>query len=228
MPAGKFYKRFPAKKKATKYAAKPKIRMSQLPRAVVPEMKRKNLVIENENLTVLGQGLSSIMAPFQIAENVGLAYRVGRQITARGLHVKGHMFNKTGNPCFFVRMLILEDKEKQTQTFNGDELLMKQSQAVSHAQGTESAYLSINKNRYKVYSDKLIKLSASNTNAENVKIFSTFIKLNHTVKYDGTGTGDITNRNIQIACFPINPSGAVVVAQRVEINYHATAYYQDA
>lgn len=233
MPIGKFHKRFPAKGKKTrttsKYVSKkPKIQMSQLPKAVIPEMKRKDQIIENESLLVLGQTLSTVLTPFKLSEGFGGAGRIGRQVTARGLHIKGHMYNKPGNPAFFVRMLILEDKELNLSTFVGDELLMKAASAVPWNQGTESAYLSINKNRYKVYSDKLIKLSSSNENAENLKIFSTFIKLNHNVKYDGTGTGDICNRNIQVVCFPINPTGAVVVAQNVTINYASTAYYQDA
>lgn len=233
MAVGKFLKRYPAKKSAksrsTKYSkSKPKIAMSQLPLGVRPEMKRKNIILENETTTVLGNSLGTIQLPWHIAEGSGLAYRNGRKIVARGLHVKGHFFNKTGNPAFFVRMLVLQDKERNNVTISGDELLMKGSIAVGHAQGTESAYLSVNKNRYKVYSDKLIKLSASNTNAENLKIFNTFIKLNHTVNYDGTSTTDICNQNIQIIYWPINPSGAVVVAQQITANYSTTAFYQDA
>lgn len=216
------------KKTGTPVRKAPKIRMAQLPLGVRPEMKKKNIILENINTLVLGNALGPVQQPLEIATSDGGSGRIGNKITLRGLHVKGHFFNKTGNPAFFVRMLILEDKSENTSTFTGADLLVKGSAFVQHNQGTESAYLSLNKNRYKIHSDKLLKLSSSNVNAENVKMFNTFIKFNKTIKYDGSGTSQVTGGNIQVAYWCINPSGAVIVAQQVEANYSTTAYYQDA
>lgn len=215
--------------KKTAPAKKPtKIRMAQLPLAVRPEMKYKNSVLENVNTLVLGNALGPITQPLHIATSDGVSGRIGNRIVLRGLHVKGHFFNKTGNPAFFVRMVIIEDKLENSHTFTGTEFLQKGSIAVGHAQGTESSYLSVNKNRYKVYSDKLIKLSSQNTNAENVKMFNTFVKFNKAIKFDGGTSADLTGGNIQVAFWCINPSGGVIVAQQVECSYSTTAYFQDA
>lgn len=211
-----------------KKTPKRKIMMSQLPQAVRPEMKRVNLVIENESTYVLGNALGTIQLPFHMSTGSGVAKRIGLKIQARGIHVKGHFFNRDGNPAYFVRMLVLQDKSNNSQTFNGDEVLMKANVPVSHAQGTESAYLSINKNRYKVYSDKLIKLSSANTNAENLKIFNTFIKLNMPIKYDGEFGNDIATNNIQIVYWAVNPSNSVSTTEQIQANYSTTAFYQDA
>lgn len=216
------------KKSYSKYKKTGKIPMSALPRAIVPEMKRVNLVIENETTYVLGNSLGTIQLPFHISTGSGVQKRIGVKIQARGIHIKGHFYNRNGNPAYMVRMLVLQDKTNNSQTFNGDEFLMKAGVAVSHAQGTESSYLSVNKNRYKVYSDKLIKLSSANTNAENLKIFNTFIKLNMPIKYDGETGMDIATNNIQIVYFPINPSNAVSTTEQIQANYSTTAYYMDA
>lgn len=210
-----------------KTASKAKIPLSRLPKAVVPEMKRKDLVVENAQSLVLGQPLGTIQAAFHLLEGPGLEERIGRKILARGIHVKGHFYNKPGQVCFFVRMLILQDKEDNAATFTGDQLFLKAGTAVSHNQGTESAYLGVNKARYRVYSDKLMKLSSSSNNAENIQIFKTFVKLNTDIRYNGPGFGDITQNNIQIVYFPINPTGSVVTTEKITANMQTTMYYMD-
>lgn len=232
MPVGRIRKVYSGRKTTvkpkSKYVPKGKIKMSQLPQGVRPEMKRKNLVIENETTYVLGNSLGSIMQCFHTLQGPANYERNGLKVQARGIHIKGHFYNRNGNPAYMIRMLVLQDKTNNIATFNGDELLMKAGNAVSHAQGTESSYLSVNKNRYKVYSDKLIKLSSANTNAENLKIFNTFIKLNIPIKYDGPSFGDIATNNIQIVYWPINPSNTVSTTEQIQANYSCTAYYQDA
>lgn len=205
-----------------------KITMSQLPKAVRPEMKRLSVVKENETTLVLGNSLGALQQPCKLSEGSGVQQRIGRQCILRGIHIKGHFWNRTGNPAFFIRMLVLQDMKKNLVDFTGDELLVKGADVVNHAQGTESAYLSINKKRYKVYSDKLIKLSSQNTNAENLKIINTFIKFNLTLNFEGTGSGDLSNNNIQIVYWPINPTNSIVALQTIVANYATTAYYNDA
>lgn len=233
MPVGKIYKVYTGKKTQVRAPArptksKPKIKISQLPKSVRPEMKRKNVIVENVSTLVLNNVMPTPQMPFKISAGEGVQQRIGRQAIARGLHIKGHFFNPPGNPAFFVRMVVIQDKHNNQMTFTGQEFLIKGADAVDHNQGTESAYLSVNKKRYKVYSDKLIKLSSANTNAENLKMFNTFIKLNLTLDYDDdtTNTG-LTGNNIQVAYWGINPSGAIVAFQTYEANYSTTAYYMD-
>lgn len=228
MPISKAYKKKYTSLRVTKKAAKPaKIPLSRLPKAVIPEMKRKDVVIENVQNLVLGQNLGSITKCFHLEQGPGLEQRIGRRVLARGIHVKGHFYNKPGQPCFFVRMLILQDKENNAATFSGDELFLKAGQAVSHAQGTESAYLGVNKARYRVYSDKMMKLASSSNNAENIQIFKTFVKLNTDVRYDGNTFSSITGNNIQIVYFPVNPTGAVITTEKITANFQSTMYYMD-
>lgn len=204
------------------------IRMAQIPKSMRPEMKHKEVIIENQNTLILGNQLGPIITCFHTSQGVGVQQRVGLRAWAKGIHIKGHFFNKNGNPAVFIRMLVLQDKEKNDSTFIGDQLLMKAGGMVSHSQGTESAYLPINKNRYQIYSDKLFKLSSSNTNAENVKLFNTFVKLNLPLKYNGTATSDLAQNNIQVVYWAINPSGAVVTVEATQANFVCTAYYNDA
>lgn len=223
-----FNKKRPMNPKAqAKKASKAKIPLSRLPKAVIPEMKRKDVVIENAQSLVLGQNLGTVTKCFHLEQGPGLEQRIGRRVLARGIHVKGHFYNKPGQPCFFVRMLILQDKENNAATFSGDELFLKAGQPVSHTQGTESAYLGINKARYRVYSDKMMKLASSSNNAENIQIFKTFVKLNTDIRYDGNTFTSITGNNIQIAYFPVNPTGAVITTEKITANYQSTMYYMD-
>lgn len=216
-----------AKRTSTASKRPYKIPMARLPRAVKPEMKRVDRVIENQSLLVLGQS-SHTMTPCKIAGGIEEGQRVGNKVLARGLHLKGHFFNRSGNPCLFVRMLVLQDKKQLATDIVGSELLVKAGSNVNYDQGTESAYLSINKYRYAVLLDKTIKLGAINTNGENIKMFNHFIKLNKTLTFGGTASSSIESTNIQIFVYPINPSGTSTVLESIQYNQNATLYYNDA
>lgn len=203
-----------------------KIPMARLPRAVKPEMKRNDSVIENQNMLALGNGhIQTYLTRTQ--GGVLESERIGNQITLRGIHIKGHLFNKTGNPAFMVRMMVINDKENNISIATGQELLVKANQNINYDQGTESAYLSVNKARYSVYLDKTYKLAATNHNGENIRMFNHFIKFNKTIKYGGSGLGSQKGNQLQFFVWVINPSGAVVTSEKVTLNSQFTTYFND-
>lgn len=217
----------PGKKSA--YVPKKKARkvpMSALPKAVRPEMKRIDHAIESHSLAVLSQGFTA--HPFcQIPGGSTENQRNGNQCILRGLHMKGHIFNRSGNNlAYFVRILVVNDKENNIALNTGAELLIKNGSNVIYSQGVESAYLSVNKYRYSVWYDKLFKVSPSNENADNVRIFSKFIKFNKKLQFGGTNSASLKGNNLQVIAYVCNPSNAVTV-ESIIYNNNLTTYFQD-
>lgn len=191
------------------------------------EMKSVNRVIENSNLLILGQQYQNVLHPCQVGSGAEENERVGNNIVLRGIHVRGHLFNKPGNPAIMYRWLILEDMKYNNSSTVGDELFIKQGSMVDYDQGTESAYLSPNKQRYKIYHDQTIKVAGENYNGDNVVIFKKFLKFQLPIKFSGLGLSSIQTHNIQIFGFPINPSGQVLTTEKLMVNLQCTAYYED-
>lgn len=193
-----------------------------------PEMKKTYKSIEAQQTQVDQNVLGPVQTPFRMATGSSGLTRDGNQINLRGIHVKGHFFNRpTSGKVFKVRMVIIEDKRSNSTIFTGDQFLIKNGVPVNHDQGFESSYLGINKARYKVYSDKLITLGSSSDSADNVKMFNTFVKLSGVARYSDTSSLSLENRNIQVAYWPITAGGQLPIAQYIEATYCVTGFYQD-
>lgn len=199
-----------------------------VPIKTLPEMKEKHLQKESESVQITGNVLSPVTLPFRIDQGTDKGNRIGCKITERGVAIKGAFTNREGQPAMWVRMVVIKDKYQNQTVFTGDQFLYKSGNSVSHDQGPESAWLPINTNRYHVYSDKLIKLGSSGNEAENVKMFNTYIPLRQTATYSGSGSTSMLTNNVQIAYWAINPTSQSTISANIVGNYSVVGYFQDS
>jgi len=145
-------------------------------------------------LNTLSQGYQSVNGTY-INQGTQTNTRVGNQIFAQGVHLKG-VFNNNSTSESFVRMIVIGYPGT-----NGDPLLnlfkantTGGTQGVSTLYGLDPIYFPINTGELHVYTDKVIRLAGSATGnaGMNCKFFNQFIKLGgRKVEYKGNvyGTG---------------------------------------
>lgn len=194
----------------------------------LPEMKEKHIQVESESVQINSNVLSAVRLPFRIAQGTDKDDRIGNKIMERGLAVKGVFTNREGQPAMWVCMMIVKDKYQNQTVTSGSQLLLKGADSVGHDQGPESAWLPANTNRYHIYSDKLIKLGSSGNDAENVKMFNTYIPLKQIAEFTGPGQTTMLTGNIQVFFWCINPTSQSTIGQYIVANYSIAGYYQDA
>lgn len=93
--------------------------------------------------------------------------------------------------------------------------------------GFQSMYAPINREHYKVISDRRYKLGSSNINGDNVRILKQYTKLGHKVRWDDSVGANINYGNIQIffICYPSD--NAPVGSDNVQLDFESTCYYTE-
>jgi len=158
----------------------------------MPKVEMKQVWIhDNEvQLNTLAQGMmySGPVVPIGTGSNA----RIGNEIRAMGVHLKGALYNNSGAESF-VRLLVLGHSgslDPSTQIFRNTH--SGNVAPVSTVNGMDAIYFPVNKNELHVYHDRVFRLggSATGTAASNTRMFSKFIKLNgRKVQFEGGTTG---------------------------------------
>ncbi len=196
------------------------------------EMKRAS----RDSTLVLGQGagghptpLSS--APFKEIDGGSTAYkRIGNQINARGLRVRGTLRNKSANTkTMMVRIIYLYNRRVENALTDASTLfLLKAGQPASCSSlGFDAMYLPLNNSHFEIVSDETFKLGSSLENGDNCHIYSKYIKLNNLVKYDDAVGDNINMGNLQVVAYAYPVDGTPTLDTSVQLSMDDTVYYTD-
>lgn len=215
--------------KKRRYAKK--ISYRQLPASLRPEMKKIVRTIEGDSMSALSENII-VMKPFSHVQTGSQQdQRIGNSIFTKALHIKGHLENRSSTAqTVLVRMLVINDKKFSSSTFAGDDILIKNNVPVDLGSlGAESSYLSINKERYSVLMDRVIKLAATSNNGGDIRLFNHFIKLRGKGIYDYQegAPGAINTGNYQLVMWACDPDNAGQSTTSVNGYAQVTAYYTD-
>lgn len=215
--------------KKAKYA--PKIRVSQLPKCVRPEMKCITKNVEGISMSALTENQLVIMPFSHVTNGAAVNQRVGNEICLKSIHLKGHLYNRsTVANTMLVRIAIIQDTKDNAQFFTGANCLIKSNAPVSLGSlGAESSYLAWNKSRYNVAFDKLYEMGSSNTNASDVQLFNVFTKLRGEAEFSYTtgAPGAINKGNWQVVMWACDPDNAGQSTSSVTGFFQICGYYTD-
>lgn len=181
--------------------------------------------------------------------------RIGNKIKPKGLYVKGHIYGDwsqiTGNNSSFqtiyVRIMCIADKQNPVDSlaynaFNtGKDILLNKGATATNFLYTDqtSLYRPINKNRYTVHYDKVIKLGMYSANlgtanvdqAQGLRRFSFKIPMKEEWVYDDTGSRP-TNYHMPSLVVGYCPGDSRFIVNGgitsfVKMTYYSDFYYTD-
>lgn len=208
-----------------------KIRISQLPKCVRPEMKSIVRSLEGDTMSALTENRLVIMPFAHITQGTGVEQRIGNDICLKSMHIKGHLENRSSVAnTMLVRIAIIQDTKDNATAFSGTNCLVKNNTVASLGSlGAESAYLAWNKARYKVAYDKTVKLGSSNANGSDIQLFNIFQKLRGEADFSfATGApGAINKNNWQFVMWACDPDNASQSTSNVNGYFQVTGYYTD-
>jgi len=198
---------------------------------MLPKVEMKQIWIhDNEvqlNTLVQGQITTGPVVPLGTGSNA----RIGNEIRAQGLHLKGALYNNSGSESF-VRLLILGHSgslDPTTQVFRSTHA--GNVAAPAAVNGMDAIYYPVNKNELTVYYDKVYKLggSVSGTAASNTRMFSKFVKFNgRKVQYEGGTTGIGTqNWSYSIVWIAADANDDTTTGTVVELSQLHRFYFKD-
>lgn len=181
--------------------------------------------------------------------------RIGNKIQPRGLYVKGHIYgdwsNITGSNASFqtiyVRILALSDKQAPVDSIayanfssSYQVLLNKGATSTSWSLSDQTClYRPINKDRFTVYYDKVVKLgmysaaigTANVDQINGIRRFSFKIPMKEAWKFDDTNSrpSNISMPNLVIGYCPADNRNITLAVPTsfIKCTYYTDFYYQD-
>lgn len=175
--------------------------------------------------------------------------RVGNTIKSKGIYVKGTMnivFPATSGAVttglnLYVRMLCLEDKTYRGVGVGTTSILDRNGVATVPLGYPQDLYTPVDKDRFIVHYDKIIKLQNPNFNTSvsgyinaNIAVsrYFSFKLKGHTIKYASNSDNTASNYCPQFACFVVDPSltlaGNSPSSLPCQYTMSSTMYYEDA
>lgn len=162
-----------------------KVRKSKVSKAIKQEIKKElRREIENKEAFLLHPSTLGTYTSFNnsigisdfvdvmpaIPQGDGSGFRTGNQIRLTGLYVKGHISMLISNlpqtiitgGNIYVRLLCLEDRESLGVGITTSDILTRGGNNATFQGYPQDVYTSIDKSRFIVHYDKIIKLHASN------------------------------------------------------------------
>lgn len=185
-----------------------------------------------------------------ISQGVTENGRIANQIRLKGLYVKGLVEcllptvagTVTTGPVIYVRIMCIEDKEYLNAGVGTTSILTRAGVNTNFNGYPQDLFTSIDKNRFIVHYDKIIKLQNPNFNQNisgyinaNIKVVSPFsFKIKgKKLAYDSNSDSTPAKFNPQIAFAFVDPSmtgtaGTPGGAVACQYTYQSIAYYEDA
>lgn len=164
-----------------------------------PEMKKQFNLIDEQVLNTLSP--SFFFSEFIVAQGTPLNGRVGNEVLLQGCHIKGVLHNNSNSPVYVRRLVLGFSDGTITNTFT--ELFTSAGGVptdLGTTTGLNSMYYSINKVKFKVYDDTMIRLgSLASIDGNNTRFFNKFQKFGGCkIKYEGNTNGE-QNQNKRFA-----------------------------
>lgn len=165
-----------------------------------------------------------------ISQGTALNQRIGNQIHIKGVHCKGFLHNNN-TKVLYIRHLIIGTANPNDITAS-TELLQIGGGATSTlttANGLNMLYLPINKVKFQVYHDKIMKLGGSaSIDGVQDRFFNKFIKLNKKITYEAN-TVSADNQSYRFHnIFLVSEGDDDAVPSIVEVSYAIRVWFQDA
>lgn len=154
--------------------------------------------------------------------------RIGNGIFAKGHLLNGVMRNES-NKTMIVRMIYLYNRRVANSVIDTTSPLFLNLGVPDDAfsLGFKAMYAPLNREHYRILSDRRFKLGESNVNGANVRILKKYTKLSHKVRYDDQVGANINYGNLQIffICYPAD--GTPVGSDNVQLDFESTCYYHE-
>lgn len=186
-----------------------------------------------------------------ISQGTNSYSRVGNAIKLKGLYVKGEInvtFPSTAStittgPTLYVRLMCLEDKQYRNAGVGNASILTRNGTDTNFSGYTQDLYTPIDKSRYIIHYDKVIKLHNPNfpqntsgyinANIRTSQFFRFKIKRRKMLKYDSNSNYIPVDFCPQFAAVWVDPSqiaagGTLNPPLACQYTLNSIAYYEDA
>lgn len=200
-----------------------------------PEMKS----LQSNSVEYAGLNPGAIATSFNWNECLSIAQgttrdtRIGNEIYFHGLHSKGSWFNNGAVPVFIRRLVVGYSSGISAQTASAE--LFDTADGVGStitAMGNNMGLITsrINKNQFKVYFDKVIKLSpTSAVDGTQTKMYNYFTKFGgKKIQFEGSTSGLLgQNNRIGEIWLVAQADNDTTTGAAVEQTYALTRYFTD-
>lgn len=211
-------------------AVKKYVKRALLP--IKPEVKRMVDYLAEDTLNTLATPY--LQYEFLTAQGTALQNRIGTSVRLIGLHMKVFIKNNNNNTNF-VRILILSTDGSTDITYATGEVFQDSNLAgapttISANTGLKLMTAEINKLKFKIHYDKVLKFANSNTtDSSDVKLFRHFHKFNSPIKYEANTYG-LINQNRRYFIMYLGAEGPedIVAGQTLEITGQHKWYFTDS
>lgn len=193
-----------------------------------PEVKKITKTQTEQNLNTLSQNPYALSFT-AIGQGTDDYQRVGNKVKAIGLNFAGFMCNNSSVPAL-VRILVLNQQNPETDMTSTSTNIFDVNTitSISSLTGVGVMYAPIDKNRYQVLYNKVIKCAATGaSDGGNIVQFKKFIKLNKELAYDSSSTADCVKNNIRLMAFAAEAPNDVGAGTNVEFTAYGTLFYID-
>lgn len=223
----------PYKKRSTKsykkktYRRKPAYKKTSVRSGPRVEMKRNMRAISNQIGAV--PFTSTTSRPFtNIQSGTHADERIGNGVFAKGHLLNGVMRNNSPK-CMLVRLIYVYNRRIANSTVDTSSPLFLALGVPETAVnlGFQSLYAPLNREHFRIVSDRRFKLGSSSENGENVRIVKKYTKLSNKVRYDDSNPTNINYGNLQIffICYPAD--GTPDYDDLVQLDFESTCYYTE-
>jgi hypothetical protein len=197
-----------------------------------PEMKRIMDSTTLDETAINTLTVPYIFREFSCVQGTQVQGRLGNELYIQGLHLKGILHNNS-NTTIFVRRLILQLTDG-TPTGAFTEIFTSGTGVPTDlvtTTGLNAMYHSINKSKFKVYDDTVMKLAPlTSVDGNQTKMFNKFQKFGGAkITYEGNTSGE-QNQNkrfLVLWIFADANDDTTAATNVVEVSSNITWYYTD-
>jgi len=168
-----------------------------------------------------------------ITQGTGAYQRIGNQIHAKGIYLRGVMHNNAAITNL-MRVLVvgfagdIDITLAAGEFFQDANLAGGTSLLTGGAAGLNSMYYPINKAKFDVIYDRVFKMSPANVDSSDTLNFRKFIKLNRKILFEANVAGQYDqNYRYAILAWTAEAPDDVGVGTTVEFSCHSQFYYTD-
>lgn len=157
------------------------------------EKKKKINYVDEVNVNTVSQGQFYDM--LYIGQGTDSQTRIGDEIKASGLHIKGVLRNNSTTTTNYVRMVVFWSKDTTNYTSSSDLFQLNAGTSAdftnANVAGLNSIYMPLNKAQITPIYDKVFRLGMTTSDDGGDTIFfNKFLKLhNRRIKYEGSAVG---------------------------------------
>jgi len=194
------------------------------------ELKRNVSYYDEISHSTLTQG--SVTPMIEVSQGTASNTRIGNQITVKGFHIKGLLNNNATTPNY-IRMLLVWSPTDSATGFTTSYLFADANQGggvtgMGSIGGANILYYPVNKSVYRPVWDQTFKLGGSG-DPSCTRMFSKFIKMNTTIKFNGNLTG-VGNQDKQLSLFVLAAEAGddTGIGQTIELSHVGRTYFTDA